>query len=1069
MVLSILLLLIFLCSAASALKNDRGGSSFRSGPNFTQRSRRIALNEYLVPPPPPRHQPVRSGRVANPQSTEGPGYFSKFMNWLNPFGFAAPSHPLLKSPPYLETPFPPTQQTHVLPFNAHPPAEPGASLHSPLGPQPGLPLYPPLAPPPGQHSSFLLTPPVPPHPIPPLNAPPNPAFPIYSPPPAPSSHQQFLPPAKNNRDPHPPSNKGKPCNPCNKVPWIPMQGGGVHSDVPYPLSPQPQNGYLPPSNQGNHDAQHAASHEIRIPDYSQLKVEQNGQGLVSPLPDPLLYPGPIPPLYKPISFDRPPQNFHTDIAEHLEPPSLPAAPSIDQGHKDPEISGQFSIRDNHDLTSSGTQINQGHVNVLPQNQGADIDEGLADHKGSFGTSILDEQTPLSGPSHEQKYHDPSVPKQEHGGGLNQPVQSNQNTVASFGSSSIDNHGFTSQGADGYHESFVPNSGNNGGLNYLPPDLNPSASFGSSAFNNQDAESSNYQYSEDLSPSSSIVKNSHATAQTPPAIDSPTKDDSIHFEESPLLDLTKKSESRTDAQWSPPTTTFVDADTTFDSTLKTTTNYNLQTDDPLFEDTSGFNGPTESYSSSNVQNNIFGSSTPSTVDVLNNDNRYVETSTISTQYTNQQGVSYIPPSGQLGFLWPSLLNTRNSKNESRSNGAFLDSLAGWNNSSKDIKNSDQQGTRNPMNASNKLERQQNVKRNKQVQVIIPYTSDYTPIPFQQSYGDWSVRNNVERSEARKVPHPSNTNIDNYLQQESRNEIRLINQLQSQFNFNASKRTNGESVRLSLVATENDSIKQSTIKANNSIDVRRLQKNIDNWTIQEYSKPTMSSTIQPSSPHPYLMPSKKIPTEYLTTTEPGDHANESNDNIESVKTYSLAGFSFNEVEHEGSASNDIEATQASIEVARVESSKSISSALESTSIPATKEKSTWDGYSVSISPVNKERVYVVTPQPITATSPKIDFEKQKREKSQQSPAMDEQKGDSSLSEFEAIEKAYQVLPQAVNNLAVASTGKEDIPLWGIMEHEEFASLNLDDTEDEASEDVVDGPVLYSGHSKVSRAKR
>lgn len=74
--------------------------------------------------------------------------------------------------------------------------------------------------------------------------------------------------------------------------------------------------------------------------------------------------------------------------------------------------------------------------------------------------------------------------------------------------------------------------------------------------------------------------------------------------------------------------------------------------------------------------------------------------------------------------------------------------------------------------------------------------------------------------------------------------------------------------------------------------------------------MSSTIQPSSPHPYLMPSKKIPTEYLTTTEHGDHANVSNDNIESVKTYSLAGFSFNEVEHEGSASNDIEATQAVI---------------------------------------------------------------------------------------------------------------------------------------------------------------
>lgn len=74
--------------------------------------------------------------------------------------------------------------------------------------------------------------------------------------------------------------------------------------------------------------------------------------------------------------------------------------------------------------------------------------------------------------------------------------------------------------------------------------------------------------------------------------------------------------------------------------------------------------------------------------------------------------------------------------------------------------------------------------------------------------------------------------------------------------------------------------------------------------------MSSTILPSSLHPYLSPSKKIPTEYLTTTEPADRTNESKDHNEIVKTYSLAGFSFNEIEHEGSASNRIEETQSVI---------------------------------------------------------------------------------------------------------------------------------------------------------------
>ncbi|KAG8038493.1 hypothetical protein G9C98_006189 [Cotesia typhae] len=46
------------------------------------------------------------------------------------------------------------------------------------------------------------------------------------------------------------------------------------------------------------------------------------------------------------------------------------------------------------------------------------------------------------------------------------------------------------------------------------------------------------------------------------------------------------------------------------------------------------------------------------------------------------------------------------------------------------------------------------------------------------------------------------------------------------------------------------------------------------------------------------------------------------------------------------------------------------------------------------------------------------------------------------------------QAVNNLAVVSTGPATVPLWGIMEHEEYASFN------KTSPKTL---VLYSGHSK------
>lgn len=140
-------------------------------------------------------------------------------------------------------------------------------------------------------------------------------------------------------------------------------------------------------------------------------------------------------------------------------------------------------------------------------------------------------------------------------------------------------------------------------------------------------------------------------------------------------------------------------------------------------------------------------------------------------------------------------------------------------------------------------------------------------------------------------------------------------------------------------------------------------------------------------------------------------------------------------------------------------------------AIEEKSTWESHSVSISPVNKERIYVVTPLPMPEVPSKNGLKKEQRKEKQKNlqrssePIInDTSNNKNNLNEFEAIEKAYQILPQAVNNLAVASTGKENIPLWGIMEHEEFASLNPDENDEETEQDVADGPVLYSGHSKV-----
>lgn len=161
-----------------------------------------------------------------------------------------------------------------------------------------------------------------------------------------------------------------------------------------------------------------------------------------------------------------------------------------------------------------------------------------------------------------------------------------------------------------------------------------------------------------------------------------------------------------------------------------------------------------------------------------------------------------------------------------------------------------------------------------------------------------------------------------------------------------------------------------------------------------------------------------------------------------------------------------------VVRISNPKITANDLHDINKSTSEENSTWETHSVSISPLNKERVYVVTPQPILKVPSKNEYENRKKQGEFHSQRISESvnhvndvsNGKNNFSEFEAIEKAYQVLPQAVNNLAVASTGKENIPLWGIMEHEEFATLNLNENDEEATEDTVDGPVLYSGHSKV-----
>lgn len=495
-----------------------------------------------------------------------------------------------------------------------------------------------------------------------------------------------------------------------------MQGAAL-APGNYPPPSQVSNAYLPPSSQASHDIQHSASNEFRIPDFSQQPIEQNGQHSLN---SPTLYSEPLAPLHNAASFDSTPQNpSYSGIVSHFEPPPLPTIIPGGRDQRNHEINHEhYNVHGNDDLTFSGTRVNQGHSGVVSQDLEPGVYKDLSDYKGPSGTAYIDTHQSVSG-SFDQGYsNNPPKLEEENGGALNQPVQHGQNGITNS-VSHVENHNFVSQSANEY--SFKSNTGESTGVHYLSPDQNPPTSLGSSSFINRDAENINYQHSDDLSPSGSALKDSHVQTDTFAANGPSINKEQIHFEQSPLLDLTKKDEDRTDVRWSTSTNGYTDDDKLSYDIIKTATDYSLDTDDVYFEDSSSFVRPTESYSSSAIRNvnSVFGSSTSTAADFPNiNSNQNAETSTINSQYKDQQQVSYIPPSEQPGYLWPSLLlNTISSRNESSKNRQSLNHLAERNNSFLGINNFVQQDNLDSKDAKGTLQKQQNVKRNKQVSEII----------------------------------------------------------------------------------------------------------------------------------------------------------------------------------------------------------------------------------------------------------------------------------------------------------------------------------------------------------------
>ncbi|XP_046748571.1 uncharacterized protein LOC124412605 [Diprion similis] len=984
----VLAILVFDIPTSSAGHRNRGSGriSYRS-------HNRREVRDYLAPPSqdafytsygtksrqPPPLIPYRPGRYLDPPptpSTEAPGYFSRFISWINPFG--------------------------------------GTTTAAPIS---------------------------------------------------------YLPPEGKLIE--------KKYKPCNSVPWNPMPNIGQHDAYHSGTT----NVEIQPSvgQEGKNDGgsiKSSYSEGIRIPDFSYGRPTSSvPEGLQPPpaelstslpIPFPHLYPGPMPPLFKAKPFQSLPEFFQptpsiqlTSGLPDFTDQSLPNFSGHEQQHHD----------DGHvDVLPPGAEVDiSGHDSEIrdtpPPGYGVPSFENEGYHGIEYGSSTLnvDQSKTVTAsynvqpPVTVEVIH--SVPAAEFSASVEHPVHYEESPIIDL--SKDDQKGTQGRGQQNGGSDYTP------GLN--PPPNEAVQSYNSNGGNLLAADAAKNEGPENFYGSSlntnSPVDSLVASSSTNGTISSTTPSYSIPSVGGlPVSQETGKSNAY--ESFPPSTEKFLisvhDPEQNSQDQSK-----QLLNGSTLQQQTSQNHGNVVDSYQQNIERPSSGQSAviqnPEPLVSYRPDSLYVPYPPYSVTNTPQadvtsigssQSPASIGPTTEEPFLDALLKSYNNFKHEmavkdyqERLRAEIQQNLGSWDSPtlggttwvSQPQPSFAVPGSMNPsilpggntMNSQNQ-QQQSGAKKNKKVQIIIPYTSQYTPSPFQPIADDWSGRGPLEQTQGRKVPINDEA-YHNYVGQESQ-KVEVKRPLRPLENL------------LSKEISQKPLVKQ----ANNSIDVTRLQKNIDNWTIQEYSRGITSSTALPSSSHPYLLPSKKIPNEYFTSTQ----SSAPQERIDTNQS-DLPGLNYNDLDHEGAASGRVDVPH--IQVLRVENvpksnetEKSLltmstttesstpassPSSFASTSPTTTTTQQSWAELPVSISPHNNERVYVVTPQPVRTS---------KSEK------------------YEVIERAYQVLPQAVNNLASASVStREDSPLWGIMEHEKYAR-----NEEENQNATI--PILYSGHSKVSNAK-
>uniref|UniRef100_A0A1L8E3N0 Putative proteoglycan 4 n=1 Tax=Nyssomyia neivai TaxID=330878 RepID=A0A1L8E3N0_9DIPT len=239
---------------------------------------------------------------------------------------------------------------------------------------------------------------------------------------------------------------------------------------------------------------------------------------------------------------------------------------------------------------------------------------------------------------------------------------------------------------------------------------------------------------------------------------------------------------------------------------------------------------------------------------------------------------------------------------------------------------------------------NTKRPKQIQIIIPYTSYNHPQPFKPA--DELREGEIQLPPLREFSKWSNAH--NGQEYHIEEESQYITATQTPSTHKTTRFLN-KIIRPTinireLLRNEKDVSQISPLP----FDIVTLQKNIDDWTEQEFaSEPHKASTIS------LLAPAKKIPDEYLTTPSM-DELYYQTTTMESTLDYDATSYELPQSDESSTDEFGRSATE------RIEDNEVQHG--EDSPVKTEINPPLWGHLKVAISPLTHEKIYVVTPQPL-----------------------------------------------------------------------------------------------------------